>query len=176
MNSVMPKDVSIREACEAEPGFHARFSAESRTYVYAILNQPQRSAMYRRFSWHVPSALDFGAMRAGAANLVGEADFVAWANGATETRTTVRRIIRCGLVRRRSFIFLRIEANAFLRGMVRNIVGTLVEIGSGKRPAEDILRITASCDRREAGPSAPPQGLCLVRVKYPAQVTQQRRD
>ena len=166
LNSALPRDVAATAAVEVDELFHARFSAKSRSYAYLILNRPARSAVYDRFSCHWPHKLDVSAMRDGAQSLVGRQDFVAWANETEEVRTTVRTVMRCGLRRAGSFILFRIEADAFLRSMVRNIVGTLLEVGGGKRPASDVARITESRDRTQAGPTAPARGLCLVRVQY----------
>jgi tRNA pseudouridine38-40 synthase len=166
LNSVFPRDVAAVGAEEVDERFHARFSAKSRAYVYVILNREHPSAVFGRYTYHYPYELDIAAMRDGAAQLLGEHDFSAWANSTTETTSTVRNIFRCNVRPTRRFLLVQIEANAFLRGMVRNIVGTLVEVGSGKRRPEEITKITESRERANAGPSAPARGLCLVRVRY----------
>ncbi len=166
MNSLLPRDISVTAASVAKADFHARFSAHSRTYVYTILNRKHPSALFGRYTYHCPELLDIDLMQVAAEQLLGTHDFVSWANSSNEVSTTVRNIVRLDVRRRKSFILVRIEANAFLRGMVRNVVGTLVEVGSGKRPAEDVARITAALNRTEAGPSAPARGLCFVRVRY----------
>src|SRR5262249_3092389 len=131
-----------------------------------ILNREHPSALFGRYSCHVPQRLDLAEMRRAASMLVGRRDFAAWANETSEARTTIRTVACCGLRGVKSFLLLRVEADGFLRGMVRNIVGTLLEVGVEKRPADDIERITESKDRTQAGPSAPAKGLCLVRVRY----------
>jgi tRNA pseudouridine38-40 synthase len=166
LNSALPRDIAAVRVEEVDADFHARFSAKSRAYVYAILNRPDRSALFGRFAWHVASELDIGAMADGAGRMVGVGDFVAWANETSETKTTIREVSRCRLRRHGQFIVVSMRANGFLRGMVRNVVGTLVEVGAGKRAPEDIERITESKDRGRAGPSAPPHGLCLTKVQY----------
>jgi len=166
LNSALPRDIAAVKAEEVDAAFHARFSAKSRSYVYLMRNRAQRSAIFDRYSWNVPLDLDVDRMNSAASSLMGVYDFAAWANETSETSSTVREVTRIGVRRRSGFIVLSIEASGFLRGMVRNVVGTLVEIGAGKRPPEDTERITASKDRGQAGPSAPPQGLCLMRVKY----------
>jgi tRNA pseudouridine38-40 synthase len=98
--------------------------------------------------------------------LVGTHDCAAWANSLAEARTTVRTVMRCEAVRRGPLVLLFVEANAFLRSMVRNIAGTLVEVGLGRRAPEDVARITESRNRAEAGHTAPACGLCLLRVRY----------
>jgi tRNA pseudouridine38-40 synthase len=166
LNSALPRDIRAVGAEETDERFHARFSAKRRAYVYVVLNREHPSAVFGRYTYHWPRPLDLDAMRAGAARLTGVQDFAAWANATDETVGTVREIHVCRVRRARSFVLVQIEANAFLRGMVRNIVGTLMEVGSGKRRPEEIAEITRSCQRANAGPSAPARGLCLVRVKY----------
>lgn len=166
LNSVLPRDVSAGAATEVDERFHARFSAKSRAYVYAILNRPYPSAVLRRYAYHYPWALDVAAMQRGARLLLGTQDFAAWANSTDETNSTTRCVLRCAVRRQGALVLVSVEANAFLRGMVRNIAGTLLEVGAGKRTPEELAAITASRDRRNAGPSAPAHGLCLVRVRY----------
>lgn len=166
LNSALPADVSVSGVSEVDELFHVRFSARSRAYTYVILNRPLPSAVFRRYTMHCPRALDTAAMQSAAGHLLGTHDFRAWANSTDETNTTIRHVIRCRVRPVRSFVLVQVEANAFLRGMVRNIVGTLVEVGAGRRAPYDIIRITESRDRAQAGPSAPARGLCLVRVRY----------
>jgi len=166
LNSALPTDISAAGVSEVDERFHARFSALSRAYAYVILNRPLPSAVFRRYTMHCPPPLDVAAMQEAASHLPGTRDFRAWANSTAETNTTVRHVIRCRVRPVKSFVLVQVEANAFLRGMVRNVVGTLVEVGVGKRCPEDIPSITESRDRAQAGPSAPARGLCLVRVRY----------
>lgn len=166
LNGELPKDIAAVRAQEVDERFHARFSAKRRAYVYLILNRPNRSAVFGRFSWHLPRELDLAAMQSGSHLLVGERDFCAWANSTEEAGTPVREVFRCDVRKRKAFVLVFVEANAFLRGMVRNIVGTLVEVGVGKRSPEEIDEITRAGRRELAGPSAPAHGLTLVRVRY----------
>lgn len=166
MNSVLPPDVRIVAAEVAGEAFHARHSAKSRAYVYLILNRDEPSALWRRYAAHVRQPLNVEAMAAAAARLIGEKDFAAWANALSEVKTTVRRVMRFRVARRRGFVVLAVEASGFLHGMVRNMAGTLIQVGLGKRPADDVETITRSRDRSLAGPTAPACGLCLVRVTY----------
>lgn len=166
LNSELPRDVSAAAAEEVGEEFHARFSAHSRSYIYVILNRDQRSAVFDRFTYQCPFMLNIAAMNAGAGKLVGVHDFRAWANETKEVHSTVREVSRCAFRKVNRFILFRVEANAFLHGMVRNIVGTLIEVGNGKRSVEEIDAITQGKDRSQAGPSAPARGLCLLRVKY----------
>jgi tRNA pseudouridine38-40 synthase len=166
LNSVLPRDLSAVTAEEVDERFHARFSAKSRAYVYVVLNRAQPSALFGRYVWQYPYALDVEAMREGARRMLSTQDFASWANSTDETNSTVRTVHRCAVRPTRRFLLVQIEANAFLRGMVRNVVGTLVEVGAGKRMPHEISEITQARDRAMAGPSAPARGLCLVRVKY----------
>lgn len=166
MNSALPRDIRVVAAEEVDEGFHARFSARGRVYVYVVLNRDQASAVFGRYTWHVPGALDVEAMAKAAGFLEGVHDFRAWANETSEVDSTVREVTRCSVRRARGVVLVRVEANAFLRGMVRNIVGTLVQVGQGRRRPEEFGAITASLRRDNAGPSAPAQGLCLVKVLY----------
>lgn len=166
LNTALPPDVAVKRVEETDASFSARFSASSRLYGYLIRNSRMPSALWRRFSASYPEPLDERAMQAAADLLLGEQDFAAFTNALEAGKTTLREVMRCRVERRRDFVIVRIEANAFLRGMVRNIVGTLMEIGAGKRPPDAMRTILESRDRRVAGPAAPAQGLCLLRVRY----------
>ena len=166
LNKTLPPDVTIREVTEVETEFDARFSASSRVYSYLILNRRMPSALWRRYSALCLEPLAVDRMRAAARLLLGEQDFRAFANQHDPAKVSMREVMRLNVGRYRDFVIIRIEANAFLRGMVRNIVGTLMEVGTGKRDPDDILAIIKSKDRRQAGFSAPAQGLCLLRVRY----------
>jgi tRNA pseudouridine38-40 synthase len=166
LNSVLKKDVCVKAICETDASFHARFSAKSRAYVYLILNREQPSSLLRRYALHYPSTLDIDAMNMGAKSLIGTHDFTSWSNSVKESRSTMRNILQLKVRRVNSMVLLHIEANAFLHGMVRNITGTLLEVGIEKKHPEDIAKITERKDRRYAGPCAPAHGLCLVRVRY----------
>jgi tRNA pseudouridine38-40 synthase len=166
LNSALPPDLSVRQVEEVDPAFSARFSASSRLYAYLILNRPIRSALLGRYSAFCPQPLDVVAMQEGARRLLGERDFAAFANELEPGKVSLRDVMRCQVGRYRHFVLVRIEANAFLRGMVRTTVGTLLQIGTGKWQPEGIEAILNSRDRQQAGPSAPPQGLCLLRVRY----------
>jgi tRNA pseudouridine38-40 synthase len=167
LNALTPDDVAVRELAVVGDDFDPRRQARSRVYEYRILNAPAPSPFWRRHAWHVPRALDVDAMSAAAAVLVGEHDFAGFrAADAEVLRSTVRRALVSRIDREDELLVYRIEATAFLKHMVRNIVGTLVEVGSGARPAADVAAVLASRDRGRAGPTAPPHGLCLVAVRY----------
>ena len=166
LNKTLPPDLTIRSVTEVEPEFDARFSASSRVYSYLILNRRTPSALWRRYSALCLEPLAVDRMRDAAGLLLGEQDFRAFANQHDPAKVSKRDVMRLNVGRYRDFVIVRIEANAFLRGMVRNIVGTLMEVGTGKRAPDDIPAIIKSQDRRQAGFSAPAQGLCLLRVRY----------
>ncbi len=165
LHGVLPADLSVREVAIVAEDFSARFSARERTYVYAILNRPARSALLTRYAYHAPHALDVGAMQAGAAHLLGEHDFRSFAAAAPEERT-IRWVRRCSIEPRGELLRVEIAADGFLRHMVRTVVGTLVECGIGRRAPGDIAAILAAGDRSAAGATAPPHGLYLAGVRY----------
>ena len=166
LNSALPQDVSVRTVEEVGADFSARFSASSRVYGYLILNSSIRSAVWHRYSSMCVEALDEGAMRAAAVLMRGERDFAAFTNELQPNEPTMRNVMWCDVARYKRFIVVRIEANAFLRGMVRTVVGTLMQVGLGERSVESLAELFQTRDRRLAGPTAPAQGLCLLRVKY----------
>ena len=167
LNSLLPPDIVIQRAEEVEEDFHARRESKSKVYEYRILNQDIRSAFRHEYAWHIPQKLDLEEMRKATQILIGEHDFSSFRSVGSPTRTTIRRIIRAewkmgrdGLVR------FEIEANGFLKQMVRALVGTLVEVGRGKINADEFREILDSKDRKKAGPTAPAHGLFLKEVKY----------
>ena len=167
LNALLPDDVAVREVTLVDDAFDPRRHARSRLYVYRLLVTRARSAFWHRYAWHHPVALDAGAMAEAAAVLVGEHDFAAFCGAdADPVRSTVRRVLTSELARDGDLLVYRIEATAFLKHMVRNVVGTLVEIGRGDRPVGAMAEILASRDRRQAGATAPPHGLTLVAVRY----------
>jgi tRNA pseudouridine38-40 synthase len=167
LNALTPEDVAIREISVVDDAFDPRRHAKSRRYEYRILTSRMPSAFWHKHAWHHSRPLDAAAMAEAAAVLVGEHDCVAFmAADADPVLSTVRRIFTSDIERTGDFLLYRIEATAFLKHMVRNIVGTLVEIGRGERPAADMAAVLASRDRARAGRMAPPHGLTLVAVRY----------
>ena len=167
LNSLLPDAIAIREAAEAPDAFHARFSASGKHYRYTILARADRSPLWRDRAWHHAAPLDRDAMRAAAAVLVGEHDFAAFRAAGCSAKTTIRRIDAIELVEEGELIHVDVRGNAFLRNMVRILVGTLVEAGTGYRTPAQVAEILAGLDRTKAGITAPPQGLELVSVRYP---------
>lgn len=167
LNALLPPDVVVRAVATAPVGFHARFSARSRRYRYTVWNVPWRPALARRYATHVAATLDTAGMAAAGAGLVGERDFAAFA-GATggDEKGTVRRVLDFSCERRDERVVFEVEANAFLPHMVRNFVGTLLEVGRGAMGVEEFSGVLAGRDRRRAGPTAPARGLCLIAVRY----------
>jgi tRNA pseudouridine38-40 synthase len=172
VNRLLGGGVVIREAAVAAPDFDARFSAKSRVYRYMVLNRPVPDPFLGHTSWHVSAPLDLHVLRLACDPLIGSHDFSSFCRAkkvaeGEESPSLVRRVIDArwdgpedGVLR------FQIEANAFCHQMVRSIVGTLVEAGSGRRTAADVMTAIGARDRRAAGQLAPPHGLCLWEVRY----------
>lgn len=169
LNALLPSDIRVMKAEEVSHSFHARFSAQAKTYEYRIWNRPIDCPFLRRYSWWIPRPLDLGAMKEASEYLQGEHDFAAFKASGSEVKGTVRRVLGCGWEENWGVLRFWIEATGFLRYMVRSIVGTMVEIGLGKRPPEDIRVLLKKKDRQLCGPTAPARGLFLTGVSYPPQ-------
>lgn len=169
LNSYLSPDIRVMEVAEAAPSFDARRSARSKRYLYLIDNGPLANPLLRRHAWHVPQRLDPAVMRAGLRRLRGKHDFSAFCAAAGRARTPTCTVYSARLVARRGVVAVLISADSFLHHMVRNIVGSLVEVGRGHRPAEWMGDLLLARDRRRAGPTAPAKGLILLRVLYPAE-------
>jgi len=167
LNAWLPEDIRVLAAARAPQAFHARFGAAGKQYRYFVWNHPAMNPLIRRTAWHVPRPLDLRAMRAAAPLFVGKHDFQSFAaNPGYAKESTVRTVTRCGLTRRGPLLTFVIEGDGFLYKMCRGIVGTLVQVGLGKFPAEEVRRMLAKRDRRVAGMTAPAQGLVLWKVSY----------
>jgi tRNA pseudouridine38-40 synthase len=167
LNSLLPHDVVIQKIEEVQEGFHARRHSKSKIYEYRILNRSLRSPFHHGYVWHIPQRLDFKEMGKATRWLIGEHDFSSFRSVGSPTRTAVRRVIRAEWKRgREGLMRFEIEANGFLKQMVRALVGTLVEVGKGKISTVEFQKILDSKDRRKGGPTAPAQGLFLKEVKY----------
>jgi tRNA pseudouridine38-40 synthase len=166
LNSLLPADIVVKHAEEVPSTFHARYSARHKTYVYIVRNHPVPSAFDMPYTWHVPQALDLLTMRLASRVLVGQHDFSAFRAASCNARTPVRHLVRLGIRRRAAYLIFLLCADGFLQHMVRNIVGTLVAMGRGRIPASRMAAILHSRQRQQAGATAPPQGLFLVRVRY----------
>jgi tRNA pseudouridine38-40 synthase len=167
LNALLPPSVAVLQAEDVPAEFHARFGALGKHYRYTLYLGPVRPVFDRERVLHVRAHLNLAAMRRAARPLVGEHDFAAFTTHAEEAKSTVRRIEDVSIRRNGSRVLVDIIGSGFLYGMVRAIVGTLLEVGRGKLPPEALADILASCDRRRAGPTAPAHGLCLMSVRYP---------
>jgi tRNA pseudouridine38-40 synthase len=168
LNRHLPEDIRVLSSEEVPAEFHARFSAKGKIYEYRILNRKAPSALLRDRAWHVDRKLNVAAMRRAAAVLVGRHDFSSFRSAGCNAKTPVRSLRSLQVTRSRDRIVIRLEADAFLMHMARNITGTLVEVGLGRFTEQDIRKILRSRDRRQAGKTAPAHGLYLLSVAYPA--------
>jgi len=166
LNARLPTDVALLDVAEAAPDFDARFSARGKVYRYTVWNHMVRSPRHARIAWHVRRVLDVAAIRQAAAALVGEHDFRAFRASDCERRTTRRLLRRLDVDRQGALLTFDVEATAFLKNMVRILVGTLVDIGRGQLGPDAIARMFETGDRAAGGITAPPQGLTLLRVLY----------
>jgi len=172
LNANLPDDIAILKIQKVSARFHAQYLAKSKIYRYTILNREARCAKKRGFYYHVPKALDIALMKDESKILLGRHNFLAftasdaWSKKHHVEKNTVRTIKRILFAKRNGFLTIDIEANGFLYKMVRNIMGTLIEIGTGKIKKGTLKTILLSKARRNAGPTAPAQGLCLLKVKY----------
>ncbi|HYQ82288.1 MAG TPA: tRNA pseudouridine(38-40) synthase TruA [Anaeromyxobacteraceae bacterium] len=167
MNALLPEDVAVRAASLEPDGFDARRDARGKRYRYTIQNVETRAPLGRRTAWQVFRPLDAGAMRAAAGPLTGRHDFAAFQAADCESHHAVRDLSRLEVLgERRGEIQVVAEATAFVKHMVRNLVGTLVEVGLGSQPPEWPAEVLAGRDRTRAGPTAPPHGLLLEEVFY----------
>jgi tRNA pseudouridine38-40 synthase len=179
LNAELPHDMAVLEVAIAADDFHAIASAKRKRYRYVLHDAPIRDVFSRHFAWYLHTRLDVSAMHRAAQALTGRHDFCSFETSGSERESSVRTVFELTLVRGGTegvvaggrpesgdFVLLEIEADGFLYNMVRAIVGTLVEVGQGKRSESWPAEVLAACDRRAAGRTAPPQGLFLVHVKY----------
>ncbi len=167
LNAHLPEAIRVTELTTVPDDFHARFSATAKTYEYRIWNGRTVPPFIRQYAWHVMEPLDLPLMLDASHAIPGEHDFAAFRSARSLNHTTVRQITSATWRRGddRTLIF-EIDGKGFLRYMVRSLVGTLVEIGRGHRPAQDIARLLTEPDRAQAGRTAPARGLFLMKVEY----------
>ena len=166
LNSILPADIRVLEAELAREDFHARYSARSKVYQYFIDPSPVASPFRTRYTLHHPYPLDRDAMCQAAERFLGRRDFEAFRASSCEAKTTERECTTSRFFEDGKELVYEIAANGFLHHMVRNIMGTLLEVGRGKLAAEDIDGLFAARDRSRSGPTAPARGLHLIRVSY----------
>lgn len=166
LNALLPPDIVVKEASEAPEGFNPRFDATGKHYRYTIHRGERRSPLCRHYAWHVRGALDLTAMEKAARHMVGEHDFASFRTAGCAARTTIRRIDAVEMAEEGGLLLLDVKGSGFLRNMVRIMVGTMVEVGQGRRSAGDVALLLERPGERFAGPTAPPQGLCLMEVYY----------
>lgn len=167
LNALLPDDIAIIDCCEMPPEFDAQRSSLEKTYLYRILNRYERSAFERTRAWHLGYKFDLYSMKNALATLEGEHDFASFRAADSCAKTSVRCISAIDINRDGNFLNLEVTANGFLMFMVRNIVGTVVEIGRGRFAPDSMETILEACDRTTAGPTAPACGLYLKKVAYP---------
>lgn len=166
LNAHLPREIRVISAADAEAAFDARRSAVGKRYLYLIDNGAVPAPLLLRYAWHVPGRLDLAALRAALVTLHGRHDFRAFCAAPGRGADPVCRVWALHVRRRKSLVALLIAADRFLHHMVRNIVGSAIEVGRGARPARWLGQALASGDRRQAGPTAPAHGLTLLRVMY----------
>ncbi len=166
LNGLLPRDIAVTKVEKAPPAFHPRYAAMSKWYRYTIRNHPSRSPFDRLYTTFYPHSLDLRAMREAARALPGRRDFKSFQASDKVKRTSVRKIDRLSIRKISPYVVIDIEGNGFLYKMVRNIVGTLLDVGRGRTSPEAFRKIVSKKERRLAGPTAPPEGLCLMKVRY----------
>lgn len=166
LNTLLPSDIRLVSIQEVSPDFHARFDVDAKEYRYRILRSLDEDVFRRNQTYHYPYPLDVGNMRTAALELIGEHDFTSFCSAKTEVADKVRKIFELELIESGDELILRIKGNGFLYNMVRIIVGTLLEIGNGHRPPDEVVEILEAKDRDAAGKTAPGHGLYLWKVFY----------
>lgn len=166
LNSFLPADIQVLDSQAAPEGFHPRFQALTKHYRYQIYRNPIGMVCQRQYAWCNTETLDIKAMQEACGFLPGRQNFKSFCASGSPVKTFTRTISQCRLEEQDAYLILAIAADGFLYNMVRIVMGTLMEIGRGRWPAEEMAAIIARQDRSHAGPTAPPQGLYLVRVDY----------
>ncbi|MBN2246822.1 MAG: tRNA pseudouridine(38-40) synthase TruA [Candidatus Aminicenantes bacterium] len=164
LNGNLPKDIRILSVKKVSPEFHARKSARTKVYEYRIFNRPKIDPFVLRYVFHIPSPLLIDRMQEGASLFIREADFTSFSSN--RELNPIRRVIRSEIRKKGDEIIYLVEANGFLRYMVRTMTGALIQIGKGKIPPQSIEDILLQKSRSKDAPTAPPQGLCLIKVNY----------
>lgn len=166
MNRYLPEDIAVEEVRIASERFHARHKAVGKTYCYSCFYGPVKPIFRRKYVTMLEYEPDIELMRQAAAYLVGKHDFASFCGNPKMKKSTVREIYSITIEARKGFLYMRFRGSGFLQNMVRIMVGTLLEVGNGKRKPEEMQDILEGKSRSLAGPTAPPQGLCLEEVEY----------
>ena len=166
VNPLLPEDIVVVKSEEVPQDWHPRYQNSVKTYEYRILNREMPDPLKRKYTWHVSFPLDIDKMREAAEHLKGQHDFRSFCSVHTAVKTTVRTIYTLDIVKSGDEIIIRISGNGFLYNMVRIIAGTLAEVGRGFRTPEDVRDLLTAKEREQAGATAPPQGLTLIRIEY----------
>lgn len=166
LNSFLPQDIRVMRSWEAADDFHPRFNAHSKRYEYRIATDEVISPIRCRYVCGVRETLDLEAMAEGAKAFVGTHDYSAFCSAGAQTESKVRTVTRCEVYREGPEIVIGVEGDGFLYNMIRILAGTLIDMGRGAKAPESMSTILGSLDRAKAGPTAPPQGLTLVRIRY----------
>jgi tRNA pseudouridine38-40 synthase len=165
-NTQLPKDIRVIAVEEMKEDFHSQKKVHSKVYEYRILNRPFASALDRHLCF-LPQKIDWHSIQKAMPYFLGEHDFKSFQGAGSTVKTTVRKILRFELYQESEHLYrFEIEGSGFLKQMVRAIIGTLLEVGEGKRTVESIPEVIAACDRQKAGRTAPASGLCLVKINY----------
>lgn len=166
LNAVLPKDIAVRSAAAMDDYFHAQHGARGKLYTYRILHRLARPTINRAFVWHIHRPLNEAAMQQAATSLIGSQDFSSFEGSLTDNTNPVCHLQRLAILRRGEEIHIEAYADRFLKHMVRTIVGTVIEVGLGKRAPHSLIEVLRARDRCAAGQTAPPHGLCLMHVDY----------
>ncbi len=177
LNALLPRDITITESCDTDESFHPRYDAKGKIYFYIIANMRVISPFLYNYAWRIPQGLDFEGMRSASILLEGTHDFTSFRGSGCGAKNPSKTIFHCSIEKtdvmdfmtagvRGNFLKLRVEGDGFLRHMVRNIAGTIIEVGKGRFRSEEILELLNARDRKLAGPTAPARGLFLERVNY----------
>ncbi len=166
INRYLPEDIAVVEVSEVSARFHSRLNARGKHYVYHVINSDVPDVFRRRYALEVPEALDVGAMERAAALLLGEHDFKSFTSAKKGKKSTVRRIDEIAITGEGGLLCFSFRGNGFLHHMIRILMGTLLEVGMGKRTPESMTELLAACDREQAGPLVPAKGLTLAEVFF----------
>jgi tRNA pseudouridine38-40 synthase len=166
LNRYLPEDIAVKEVREAAPRFHARYKAVGKLYCYTCFDGAVKPVFNRKYVLRLDSQPNLEAMQKAAALLVGEHDFRSFCGNPRMKKSTVRRVDSIDIVRKGGYLYFNVHGTGFLQNMVRILVGTLLEVGYGRMEPEQMTAILEAKERKKAGPTAPPEGLCLMRVDY----------